>query len=60
MKVFLQIWKDGNKTDQKIIECPELIIKDGVDLDIDGEKCQLFHVIAANGIYHNVASVEVI
>ena len=61
MRAFLTVWKNGtNLSEQKMIDCPELIIKDGPKIDLDGEECQFFHVIAADGIYHNVATIEVI
>lgn len=61
MRAFLHIWKTGtNFSEQKIVDCPELIIKDGPTIDIDGDECKLFHVIAADGIYHNVATIEVL
>lgn len=60
MRAFLTIWKSPNNTEHEMIDCQELIIKDGPRIDIDGDECQLFHVIAADGIYHSVATIEVI
>lgn len=61
MIAFLNIWTSPtNCSRQERIECKELIIKDGPQIDVDGEDAQLFHVIAADGIYHNVATIEVV
>ena len=61
MIAFLTMWPysaSGSRTEK--IECKELIIKDGPSVDIDGDPATLFHVIVADGIYHNVATVEVV
>lgn len=56
MKAFLRLWNKSNV----MIECKELIVKDGVRMDIDGEENQMLVVIAADVIYHPVVDIEVL
>ena len=45
---------------EKVIECKEVIIREGAKYTIDGEETQMLAVIAADEILHPVVSVEVL
>lgn len=61
MKAFLTMWdEDKSLRKTKIVECQTLIVHDGVELDIDGEKSQLFNVVSADKIYQHVAVIEIL
>ena len=44
----------------KVIECKEVIIREGAKYSIDGEETQMLAVIVADEILHPVVSVEVL
>lgn len=54
MKVFIRMW---NAPDVKL-DCKEIIVKDGVTMNIDGEDTTFLVVVASDGIYHPVVDVE--
>lgn len=47
-----------NAPDVKL-DVKELIIREGVKMDIDGEETQFLVVVASDGLYHPVVDVEV-
>ena len=61
MKAFLTMWdEDKELRKTKIVDCPTLIVHDGCEIDIDGEKSQLFNVVSADSIYQHVAVIEIL
>lgn len=61
MKAFLTLWDDDIELRRtKVIDCKQLIVCDGCEFDIDGEKTQLFNVVASEGITQNVAVIEIL
>ena len=56
LKVFAYMWQQPNK----IVECKEVIIREGAKFKIDGEETQMLAVIVADEILHPVVSVEVL
>lgn len=61
MRAFLTLWDDNKELRKtKVIDCKQLIVNDGCEIDIDGEKSQLFNVVASEGITQNVAVIEIL
>lgn len=56
LKVFATMWNQPTR----IIECKEVIIREGAKIMIDGEETQMLAVVAADSILHPVVSVEVL
>ena len=56
LKVFATMWNQPNK----VVECKEVIIREGSKFSIDGEETQMLAVIVADEILHPVVSVEVL
>lgn len=56
MKAFLRMW---NAPDVKL-DVKELVVREGVKMDIDGEETQFLVVVASDAIYHPVVDVEVL
>lgn len=56
LKVFANMWNQPIK----VVECKEVIIREGAKFSIDGEDTQMLAVIVADEILHPVASVEVL
>lgn len=56
MFAYLRMW---NAPDIKL-NCKEIIVKEGVNVPVDGEDTQMLMVICGDGIYHPVVDVEIL
>ena len=54
MKVFLTMWNAPNVK----LDCKEIIVREGVTVNIDGEDTTFLTVVASDGIYHPVVDIE--